>query len=327
MTRCFHLVLAAAVSAAAALSAASAAADPATAYNLYFGDLHTHTRFSDGWEGTPGDAFRAAAAAGADYMATTDHNFLLTQEEWAQTLRFADRYTSHSFAALAGSEYWITSGFGEVIVYNMTGVRRKANFHDPRVPLSRAEVIGAFYDWLASNNAIGYWPHPGLYGDQDDFDHWTPFRDQAMSLIEIHNYGSWLGAPARWGVHNYERAYLTALDKGWHVMPAASSDTHAPNWIGGYPVRTVLLARERTPEAMLDAMRSRRGYATLDENLRISYSLNNEVMGSRLATPSAAGPMSVSRIPTRRRQMRSRWWSSWPTAVWCWQACLRRARS
>ena len=25
-------------------------------YNLYFGDLHAHTRFSDGWEGTPADA-------------------------------------------------------------------------------------------------------------------------------------------------------------------------------------------------------------------------------------------------------------------------------
>jgi hypothetical protein len=263
-------------------------------YRLYFGDLHNHTRFSDGWAGTPEDAFAHAREAGADWLSTSDHNFLLTQEEWRTTKRMADRQTSDNFVAMAGSEYWIANGFGEVIVNNVEELRTKANFRGPGANLSRAEVVPAFYDWLASHRgAIGHWPHPGLYGDLDEFDHYTPFRDRAMSSIEIHNYGSWLGAPARWGVHDYEPDYVTALDKGWHIMPAAVSDTHSPDWISGSPVRTVLLAKRLTRGALYGAMRASRGYATLDENLRVHYSVNGKVMGSILEPSATAYQVHV----------------------------------
>ena len=104
-----------------------------------------------------------------------------------------------------------------------------------------------------------------------------------MASIEIHNYGSWIGAPANWGVHDYEEWYVLALDKGWHVMPAAVSDTHSPDWISGSPVRTVLLAEDLSPGSLYDAMRSSRGYATLDENLQVRFTLNGAVMGSILS--------------------------------------------
>lgn len=280
-----------------ALAAGGArAGGPRSPLELYFGDLHAHTAFSDGWEGTPEDAYRTARAGGADYFATSDHNFMLTQEEWAQTLQFAARQTDAAFAALPASEYWLASGFGEVIVLNVEELENDANFHGPgRSALSRQEVIPAFYDWLASHpGAIGHWPHPGLYGDLDEFEHRTDARDAVMSLIEIHNYGSFVGAPASWGVHDYEPQYQMALEKGWHVMPAAVSDTHASDWIVGSPVRTVLLARSRAPADLYDAMRASRGYATLDENLRIRFSLDGAVMGSVLATRADAHTASIS---------------------------------
>ncbi len=265
---------------------ASAAPARNTEFSLYFGDLHAHTAFSDGWRGTPEDAYVMARNAGADYIATSDHNFMLTLDEWAETLLMADRQTDANFTAIAASEYWLASGFGEIIVFNQDDLYNDANFHDPGNPRSRVETIEGFYDWLASfPGAIGLWPHPGLYGDQDDFDHRTESRDRAMSMIEIHNYGSWLGDPANWGVHDYEPAYVTALDKGWHIMPVATSDTHNNDWIVGSPVRTVLLAHSLGRADLFDAMRSNRGYATLDENLQVRYSLNGEVMGSTLASP------------------------------------------
>jgi hypothetical protein len=262
---------------------ASVAITDGPRYHLSFGDVHNHTRYSDGWEGTPEDAYIHARNSGADYLATSDHNFMLTRDEWDRTKRQAARQTSGSFAAIAASEYWIANGFGEVIVLNYEGIRTKANWRGPRTSLSRHEVIEDFYDWLASQRgAIGHWPHPGFYGDLDRLDHYTPARDAAMSSIEIHNYGSWIGAPASWGVHDYEDWYVLALDKGWHVMPAAVSDTHSPDWISGSPVRTVLLTETLSPDGIHDAMRASRGYATLDENLEIGYRLNGEVMGSIL---------------------------------------------
>lgn len=283
-------ILAASLGCALVLASTTAVAAPPPQgskirYDLWFGDIHNHTRYSDGWEGSPADAFAHARASGADFLATSDHNFMLTQDEWSLTKDQAAAATDGSFAAMPASEYWVANGFGEVIVLNVDELRTKANFRGPGEKLSRHEVIAAFYDWLASHEgALGHWPHPGLYGDLDRLDHWTPLRDRAMVSIEIHNYGSWVGAPANWGVHDYESWYQLALDKGWHVMPSAVSDTHSPNWISGSPVRTVLLAKRLTPTDLYGAMRERRGYGTLDENLRISYELDGEVMGS-IVTP------------------------------------------
>lgn len=274
------VIVAALVIGATTVAPSAAAPDD---YLLVFGDIHNHTRYSDGWEGTPEDAFVHARASGADFLATSDHNFMLTEDEWDRTKQQADRQTDQDFAAIAASEYWIANGFGEVIVLDHEGIRTKANWRGPRVSLSRHEVIADFYDWLADQGAIGHWPHPGFYGDLDRLRHYTPRRDAAMSSIEIHNYGSWLGAPASWGVHDYEDWYVLALDRGWHVMPAAVSDTHSPDWISGSPVRTVYLVESLTPGAIYDAMRASRGYATLDQNLRVRYTLNGRVMGSILS--------------------------------------------
>src|SRR4030067_955534 len=59
----------------------------------YFADLHTHTSYSDAWEGAPWDAYQAAIDAGAVYMAITDHVSIwnaysgptMNSEEWADT--------------------------------------------------------------------------------------------------------------------------------------------------------------------------------------------------------------------------------------------------
>jgi len=248
---------------------------PAEQYNLYFGDLHTHTSYSDAWEGTPWDAYAAAIAAGADFMAVTDHvgfwhayeGLTMDSEEWADTLDAADFYTSENFVAMAGYEAWLLAKCGEINVYNIREL-------PPQEPLKvRSERLPDFYDWLAQQTgAIGQWNHP-LYMSRDfmGYDYYTESRDGAMSVIEAYN-----------AVY-YDASYNKALDAGWHVMPSANSDTHNPDWISGSEVRTVLLAPSLTPDNLYEAMRENRGYATLDMNLRVSYTLNGQVMGSTLS--------------------------------------------
>lgn len=43
------------------------------AQEVYLGNLHSHTSFSDG-SGTPAEAYAAARAAGLDFFAITEHN-------------------------------------------------------------------------------------------------------------------------------------------------------------------------------------------------------------------------------------------------------------
>ena len=52
-------------------AAGSTTAQPtAVGYNLYFGDLHAHTGYSDGASGTTAwDVFPVASESGADFMA------------------------------------------------------------------------------------------------------------------------------------------------------------------------------------------------------------------------------------------------------------------
>jgi len=253
---------------------------PTGTYNLYFGDLHTHTGYSDAYdyESTPWDAYQAAIDAGADFMAVTDHvqlwnaydHWIMDQEEWEDTLAAADFYTSKKFVAMAGYEAWMLANCGEVNVYNT----RELPEANPL--LYRYDRLAKFYDWLAAQpGAIGLFNHP-LYVSEDfmDYAYLTESRDAAMTIIEAFNED------------DYEQSYIKALDAGWHVMPSANSDTHYSDWIAAHDVRTVLLATELTPDALYDAMRNCRGYATLDKNLRVTYTLNDAVMGSVLADTS-----------------------------------------
>ncbi len=260
--------------------AASIPGGSASGYRLYFGDLHTHTTWSDGWEGTPADAYAAAAAAGADFLATTDHASRLTPEEWALTRAMADAATTDTFVAIPAYEFWV-NGRGELNVYDGPAALPADDpvLHGAMAP--RGGALAAFYDWVAAQpGAVAQWNHPDYMTKAfDGFAYRTETRDRAVGLFEIHNYGSWTWK----GTTDYEPAYVQALDRGWHVMPAANSDTHNPDWISGYEVRTVLLAPSLTRENLYDAMRQGRGYATLDQNLRIEFTVDGAVMGSTLA--------------------------------------------
>lgn len=256
-------------------------------YNLYFGDLHTHTSYSDAWEGTPWDAYQAAIDAGADYMAITDHvsiwnaysGLTMDPEEWADTLAAADYFTSKKFVAMAGYEAWLLGHLGEINVYNIRELPTEE-------PLGyKFDRLTDFYDWLAQQpGAIGQFNHP--YYMTDDFEQYSGYsesRDSAMNIIEV------------WNGEFTEESYIMALDTGWHVMPSVNSDTHDPNWIAGYEMRTVLLAEKLTSENLYAAMSAHRGYGTLDKNLRIYYTLNDAVMGSTLglATSTATAEIHI----------------------------------
>jgi hypothetical protein len=248
-----------------------------TTYNIYFGDLHTHTGYSDSYDYdcTPWDAYEAAIDAGADFMAVTDHvqlwnaydHWIMEKDEWDDTLLAADYYTSKDFVAMAGYEAWMLADCGEVNVYNTSEFPgdTKLGYRYDRLP--------NFYDWLAQlPGAIGQFNHPLYVSDNFmDYDFLNDDRDAALCVIEAWNTED-----------SYEDSYIMALDAGWHVMPSANSDTHYADWIAAHEMRSVLLAESLTPENLYDAMRNCRGYGTLDSTLHITYTLNGAVMGSQL---------------------------------------------
>ena len=253
-------------------------------YNLYFGDLHSHTEYSDG-EGTPDEAYETAQAAGADFLAITDHHYKLLDWEWEDILRSADEHSTSSFAALTGYEYWL-QGINELNIYGIPyiapdpGLTPAAYYAGSR--MTGGSFIPWIYDWIAAQpGAVGQWNHPLSYGcpvcwDYYQFDFVTEERDRAMGMLEAYN----------WGYR--DASYIKALNAGWHMMPTATEDDHTGVWISPLGIRTVLLAPSLAPEDLYEAMSAGRGYATLDDNLEIRFEVDGAVIGSILSSPGAS---------------------------------------
>ena len=275
-------LLATALLALAAAGPASAGPPPtgptATGYSLYFGDLHAHTGYSDGASGTtPWDAFPVGRDSGADFMALTEHYsttnayepWTMEEWEWLDLKAAASYFTSKSFVAIPAYEFYLVANTGEFNVFNVGDL-------PPKMEITGPERLGIFYDWLAQQpGAVAQFNHPTYVTHEfKDFSGYTAARDAGMGLLEVFN-----------DVFT-EESYTKALDTGWHVMPSANSDTHDANWIWGSDVRTVLLAKRLTAADLYAAMRAQRGYATMDKNLSINFSVNGGVMGSTLSGAS-----------------------------------------
>lgn len=230
-------------------------------YNIYFGDLHSHTAISDG-SGTPSEAFKMADSCGADFLAITDHSGF-NEDDWQLLHDTASNFTTSSFVPIIGFEH--TVSWGHINVYNTDWFTDGLDIH-------------SFYTLISSDkHCIVQWNHPTEYSDEFyKFSFYSLELDSVINLIEIHNAKRDL---------LFESSYVLALDKGWHVSPTANSDMHEGKWIKGYDARTAILSTGLTREELFIALRNRRTYATLDKNIQIKYSINQACMGSILPVP------------------------------------------
>lgn len=204
--------------------------------HIYFGDLHSHSSYSDG-QGTPADAFATARANGLDFFALTDHAFMLTDEEWEDTGNQASAATVDGvFVGLRGFEF--THAKGHINVFDSGAFVHR---NDPSYA-----SLGSFYAWLAAQPAaIGQFNHP-TKDDQRDMNFndfaYNSIADQKIVLRE-------LSTPSQ---------FFLSLDAGWHLGTLLNSDTHQANW--GNSRRMGLVAPRLTRSAILEALRARRTF-------------------------------------------------------------------
>ena len=62
---------------------------------------------------------------------------------------------------------------------------------------------------------------------------------------------------------------LIHLNKGWKVAPVCGNDNHGLTGIKQHSSRTFVLATNKTKVAILDAMKNRRMYASLEQNIHM----------------------------------------------------------
>ncbi|MFK7697295.1 lamin tail domain-containing protein [Paenibacillus sp. HJGM_3] len=269
---------------------------PGSPYNFYNGQLHNHTGHSH--EGstaptnTPANAYLAAKAEDGDFYGLSDHSERMdggdpnvANGEWADNKYQADFATEpHQFSAFAGFEmtYNTASGiWGHSNVFNVPWI------------VDRHDTIGGvqynmhhLWDDLAENpEAVLQFNHPsGYWGDFEDFAYYNEAADDQSALYEF-QAGTLM-------LEHFDK-YFRALDRGWHVSPSLNSDIHNETWMQNDD-RTIVLAEANTREAIMDAIRARRTYATFgDRDFKLTFEINGKPMGSRLTNPGSTLNVSV----------------------------------
>ncbi|MBE3597323.1 MAG: CehA/McbA family metallohydrolase [Limnochordaceae bacterium] len=245
---------------------------------VFFGDLHAHTSYSDG-ELRPRDAYFYAWRVGKlDFLGLSDHAYSLNgRPEHVDDLLRAARQAQRpgEFVALPGAE-WTQSTQGHINVFTWEG------FPDRE----RQPVYPELYRWLESHVVLfAQFNHPGFDIQQNwDAFRYDPRADRVIELLEVGN-----GPFA----HNtrYEGSYRLALDQGWRVGAANNSDVHRAEWGTATPSRTAVWARSLTESDLVEAIRSRRTYATEDPDARLIFRSGAAWMGEVL-------PLA-SRVPLR----------------------------
>lgn len=257
-----------------------------TNYNVYFGQLHSHTTYSDGL-GTVDDAYSYAKnTAKVDFLAVTDHSNSFDNAaastiadgskstEWVGGHNAADKYTDSNFIGIYAYEMTWSNGTGHINTFNTPGFENRET-----AKYKNTDGLKQYYDVLKQYpDSISQLNHPGpTFGDFNDFAYYDPQIDKEISLIEVGNGEGAVGSSGYFPSYDY---YTRALDKGWHVSPTNNQDNHLGKWGNANTARTVVLADSLSRDNIYDAMRNMRTYATEDNNLRINYTLNGEIMGT-----------------------------------------------
>ena len=276
-------------------------------YQLYFGQLHSHTaEYSDG-AGTLQEGLNYVAnlpeSANVDFVAFTDHsNYFDTSgaanpeaalydasqmtaasaEKWNTYTGTIERFnTEHAgkLVALAGFEMTWSGGPGHINTFNTPGIVSRNN---TTLNNKTADAgMKAYYALLSNKNlvnSISQFNHPGTtFGNFSDFGYYDPIIDTRIQLVEVGNGEGAIGAGGYYP--SYEQ-YIMALDKGWHVAPTNNQDNHKGKWGNANDARDVILTDDFSQEGIYQAIRDRRVYATEDKNLEINYTLNGQLLGS-----------------------------------------------
>lgn len=246
-------------------------------YRIYFGNLHSHTAFSDGI-GVPEQAYDyARTEAGLDFLAITEHSNLYDHNldwnqsrKWRDIQRMAQQKTEDgAFLALFGAETTWYNQFGHMNTYNMDFFLNayETEYND----------VQTYYDTVKRYpDSIQQWNHPWSCGERhlDGFEPYDPELDDVLHLIEINT----IECRELGGLYYY----VMALDKGWHIAPAGSQDNHRGQWGTENSLRTGVLLEKLTTEHFFDAVRNHRVYFTSALHLNVWFKVNGAIMGSTI---------------------------------------------
>lgn len=283
------------------------------ALNHYFGNLHSHSSYSDGNQDNtsliPSDDYAFAKdALCMDFLGIAEHNHYSSPNnpgmhlvDYGKGLQQANTFTNNNagFLALYGMEFGVINNGGHVIVYGVDSLlgwetlvgSPNYNIYVAKYDYSGNSGLFNTINRFKSKHAFGYFAHPedtdygNILGVQ-----YQPLADSAVigSAVEngpafsdetnYHDYPSTM---------SYLQYYKRALAKGYHIGPVIDHDNH--NLTFGHTARSrlVVLSPSLDKEDFMNAMRSLSFYATHSCTAIMDFKVYGEGMGSQMEHANA----------------------------------------
>jgi len=272
--------------------------DDAPAHGVYFGDIHCHTELSDG-NGTPDEHYaHSRDAEGLDFGAVSDHLREYWEDDVAKWPVFVD----------AAERYDEPGEYATLIAYESTMVRAAGQSHmslystDPKIGLVNTYDNENVIDDARAAGWTLIPHHTGYSRLGMGLTSWEVFDPEITPAIEVfsaHGSSECEGA-LRPLVDPQPGSFVAdGLARGWRFGFVASSDYHMAfmgedidlrEFPGNLNCRhfqfrtgyVAALLGELTRDALMDAIRNRRTYATTGCRIYLELTAAGRPMGSEI---------------------------------------------
>ena len=287
--------------------------------NYYFGNLHSHSDYSDGNQDNPGltpydDYQYAMASQCMDYLGIAEHNHFTSNNNPGNRLSTyvlgisqATNFTTANpgFIALYGMEWGVISNGGHVLVYGNgmnnlwgwetgSGVWGASSNYNEFVAKSDYTSAAGLFQKVNNNSATNTFaslahPNANDYGNIANVAYNAAY-DTAIAATAVEN-GPSTSTNTTYSNPGSSMSYLwyyqKLLAKGYHLAPTIDHDNHNTTFGRTTYSRSAIVAPALTKTEIINGFHNMHVYATQDCDTKVDFTLNTRIMGSTLVAAGA----------------------------------------
>jgi hypothetical protein len=283
--------------------------DPATGFLYLYGNLHSHSSYSDGNKDNtskvPSDDYAFARdALCVDFWGISEHNHATAGMNISNfPLGFAQANaingvvgpTGNSIVSLWGMEWGVISGGGHVVTYGFDDQLIGWEPGNYNIFCQKNDYTSLFTLINNQPNAFATLAHPNTtdYGNIAG-SAYDAAKDNAIVGVAVES-GPAFSTSTTYNDFPSQLAYLpyykTMLAKGYRLGANMDQDNHNMTFGTANSNRLVVMSAAKTRAEIMNAIRSMHFYASEDCNAKVDYKLNSNVMGSSVVS---SGVPSIS---------------------------------
>ncbi len=276
--------------------------NPALGFQYLYGNLHSHSSYSDGnKEDTtkkPIHDFRYGRDANCmDFLGISEHNHSgagMSLPDYnlgfndANTVNLEVGPSGNSMVTLWGMEWGVISGGGHVLVYGFDNQLIGWEASNNNIFCAKNDYASLFNLVNGQTNAFATLAHPNrnFLDFGNIVNNYSASADNAIvgSVIEsgpaFSTNVSYSNFPSPLEYFEYYKAMLA---KGYKLGPTMDGDNHYFTFGRQSTNRMVILANSKTRGDIISAIKEMRFYASNDCNAKIDFKCFNNVMGTSLS--------------------------------------------